>query len=62
MNSSDIMLSLDLGPYDCLYRIRRVFSEVSKIVYVTIINPDIIFKERRTYGLSIIIEFSKLNE
>jgi hypothetical protein len=62
MRPSDTMLSLDLGPNDCLYRIRRIFGEVSKVVYVTITNPDIIPEERRTYGPSVVAELSKLNE
>jgi hypothetical protein len=58
----DSMLSLDLGPNDCLYRIRRASETVNLVVYVTVTNLAIIPEEDRTYGPFVIKELSKLKE
>ncbi|AEO60075.1 hypothetical protein MYCTH_95811 [Thermothelomyces thermophilus ATCC 42464] len=58
----DILLSLDPGRDDCLYRVRRISSGVNRVVYVTITNLNIIPEEKRTYGPSVIKELSKLSE
>lgn len=61
-NLEDILLSLDPGRDDCLYRVRRVSGGVNRVVYVTITNLDIIPEEKRTHGPSVIKELSKLEE
>ncbi|KAK4138042.1 hypothetical protein BT67DRAFT_447697 [Trichocladium antarcticum] len=61
-NPEDIILSLDPGRDDCLYRVRRVSGGVNRAVYVTITNLNIIPEEKRTYGPLVIKELSKLEE
>lgn len=58
----DILLSLDPGHLDCLYRIQRVSGDVNRVVYITITNLNIIPEEKRTYDPSVIKELSKLKE
>ncbi|KAK4099823.1 hypothetical protein N658DRAFT_487403 [Parathielavia hyrcaniae] len=61
--ATDSILSLDLGPNDCLYRIRRRVSGTrNRVVYVTITNLAVIPEEKRTYGPSVVEELSKLRE
>ncbi len=52
------MLSLEPGTKDCLYRIRRQ----KRVRYVTVTDPAVIPEDKRTTGVSVIAELSKLKE
>lgn len=54
----DSVLSVLADSEEILYRIRR---SDKRIVYVTVLDPDIIPKNKRTYGPSAIEELGKLN-
>ncbi|KAF1957537.1 hypothetical protein CC80DRAFT_410580 [Byssothecium circinans] len=54
----DTLLSLDMGPKDCFYRIRRDRADTSSVVYVHLQDLDILSEDSRTYGPSIIHELS----
>ncbi|CAH0044852.1 unnamed protein product [Clonostachys solani] len=58
VNPRGILLNVESGPNDIRYRIKRV----NRIIYVPVLNPDIIPEDRRTYGPSAIDELSKLEE
>ncbi|KAF4976656.1 hypothetical protein FZEAL_6718 [Fusarium zealandicum] len=60
MSAQDIVLSIDLAPEDCLYRILRKNPE--RVVYVNLEHLDLIPEESRTYGPDVIRELSKLPE
>lgn len=60
MKVSDIMLSLDPGPFDCLYRIRRDVGEDCRVIYVKVSDTDILPEDRRTYGPLVVKELGKL--
>ncbi|KAL9099569.1 MAG: hypothetical protein Q9163_004949 [Psora crenata] len=60
MATIDTLLSLDIGLYDCLYRIRRDAGGVSHVVYIKVTELDIIPEDRRTYGPDIVRELSAL--
>ncbi|KAK7393953.1 hypothetical protein QQX98_013263, partial [Neonectria punicea] len=51
------MLSVESGDDDILYRIQR---RDRRVVYVTVLRPEIIPTEKRTYGPSVMDELSKL--
>ncbi|RSL43389.1 hypothetical protein CEP54_015107 [Fusarium duplospermum] len=53
----DEMLSVESGEEHILYRIRR---HNGRVVYVTVLSPEIIPIDKRTYGPSAIDELSKL--
>ncbi|KAI9749094.1 MAG: hypothetical protein M4579_007001 [Chaenotheca gracillima] len=59
MDISDTVLSLDLGPKDSLYRIRRDEANISRVIYVTA-DLSIIPEDRRTYGPWVLQELRKL--
>jgi hypothetical protein len=56
----DILLSLDMGPTDCLYRIRREEGSSQRVVYVVITDLDIIPEDSRTYGPDLLRELARL--
>ncbi|KAK5997161.1 hypothetical protein PT974_02514 [Cladobotryum mycophilum] len=73
----DTVLSIELGPNDCLYRILRedeahsnnnnnitisTTTKNKKIVYVVLKHPDLIPKASRTKGPDVIRAFSNLKE
>ncbi|KAK4238716.1 hypothetical protein C8A03DRAFT_14857, partial [Achaetomium macrosporum] len=61
--SMDTLLSVDVGPDNCLYRVRRVSGNVNRVVYITITTPDINFEEwKRSHGPFLVKLLSKLNE
>jgi hypothetical protein len=60
MEIFDTILSLDLSPDDCLYRIRRDVDKASRVIYVTVTDISIISEDHRTYGLSVIAELREL--
>lgn len=62
MPTKDIVLSLDLSPEDCLYRILREDSSRKRIVYVHLKQLDMIPEGSQTYGPDVIRELSKLKE
>ncbi len=55
--SQDTVLAVLADSNDILYRIQR---SDKRIVYVTVLDPEIIPKDKRTYGPSAIEELSKL--
>ncbi|TPX14950.1 uncharacterized protein E0L32_005059 [Thyridium curvatum] len=59
---NDTLLSLDPGPSDILYRIRRVTPEHRRVLYVRVADLTIIPPDERTYGPSVIKELSKLGD
>lgn len=58
----DTLLSLDLGPDDIFYRIRRLIGQHQRVLYVTVDDPNIIPEDKRIYGPPIIRELGKLRE
>lgn len=62
METSDAVISLDLSPNDCLYRIRRDAKDTTRVVYVVLKDLDIIAEESQTYGPEVIRELSKIDD
>lgn len=58
----DVMLNVECGQADILYRIQRVSGNNKRIVYVTVSDADIIPEDDRTYGPSAIAQLRKLKE
>ncbi|WEW57690.1 hypothetical protein PRK78_003157 [Emydomyces testavorans] len=62
MAVKDTLLCLDLSFEDCLYRICRDDNGSKRVVYVAVMNLEIIPEQSRTYGPDVIRELSKLKE
>lgn len=60
MPTKDTVLSLDLEPGDCWYRILREEPPLKRVVYVHLKNIDMIPKWSQSYGPGVIKELSKL--
>ena len=54
MTPTDTLLSLDMGHKDCIYRLRRDYSQYSTVVYVHLQDLCVISEDRRTFGPSLI--------
>ncbi|KAG6017798.1 hypothetical protein E4U54_002950 [Claviceps lovelessii] len=62
MSIKDSVWSIDLGPYDCLYRILRNDGQEQRVVYVLLEYLDLIPETSQTFGPLVIRELSKLAE
>lgn len=57
-----VMLNVESGRDEILYRIQRDSGNGKRIVYVTITSPDVIPEDDRTYGPAAIAQLCKLKE
>jgi hypothetical protein len=54
MSPIDILLSLDMGTEDCLYRLRRDLPSTSTVLYVHLLTLSLIPTDSLTYGPDLI--------
>ncbi|EHY60991.1 hypothetical protein ABEF95_002309 [Exophiala dermatitidis] len=59
MTRRDVLLDLDLSPSDCLYRLRREENDAARVIYVHVVDIDLLPEESQTSAFELIRDLSR---